>query len=117
LNRTPRTAHQLDEDRCAVIICTLAVRPGNRRSQGWRRHDDIIGDDVLDDLSRLSRLHDAPSKTFRGSVDREQDTLLLADAADIGLVNRRVYLHLAVGEDCGRTAHYEINGLRRCPQT
>jgi hypothetical protein len=55
------------------VIIRVRRQAGQQEEVGvGRRHDDIIGDDVLDDLRRLSHLHDRAFEDPPGiSVDRE----------------------------------------------
>ena len=58
------------------------------------RDDHRVGDDVLDDLSRLPDLRDSPDERFPGKrVDREAGAVVELDAADVRLVHARLDLH------------------------
>ena len=73
----------------------MAVIPGKQAPVGIRDGDDRrVGDDVLDDLSRLANLRDlAAEGAAREGVHREAPDHALPEPPDVGLVHRRLDLH------------------------
>ncbi len=94
--RSARSGTRTTSSRCAVEIDTVAVMPGFSARSGFADlDDDVVGHHVLHRDRGVPHLHDgALEGAARIGVDGEGRRLPFVDAADVGLGDVRLHLHL-----------------------